>query len=436
MSKINKDNVCYQFLAQNKSFTPLSIYGLSGKSFLQNFLFNYTKDSKEYNTRESSSILWGFLFKNNIGKKINLNFKHSGQYSIMSNNYNISEASFSEISPAFNSSNFTIWNIGKFNYHISPDISFNINSSSNVTSSFYDNYDSTLSLDSLRYKTEIYEFLAGVKFNRFFFGFDLSATSFDSDIVRENSVNIYPYISTKVLDFRDIEISMKHSNKSTFSELPYDSISQNTPFMPHMLSMQTTEAIINRAKKNLDMKASVAYVSMSKHYTSLHSNTDYFYSNLRIGYLYNNLSLFLSYKSYDSVNTSDGEFYLPIFNRYLNYFVSYESQVRDKDFSIELKINGRLSKIKNSAFNFNSLPMIKVDGVDGEDSVHYIDLSGALKFKNFTISYHNITNGGSKFGLNEEMSDMGGAFTLPTYTISSREVSIFHYLKVSWSFLD
>ena len=37
LEKINKDNVRYQFLAQNMSFTPLSIYGLSGKSFLQNF---------------------------------------------------------------------------------------------------------------------------------------------------------------------------------------------------------------------------------------------------------------------------------------------------------------------------------------------------------------------------------------------------------------
>ena len=104
--------------------------------------------------------------------------------------------------------------------------------------------------------------------------------------------------------------------------------------------------------------------------------------------------------------------------------------------AVVFKANGRLSELKDGSFNLNTLPMIRANDVIGEDRVHYLDLSGALKFNNFTISYNNITNAGDQFGLIDPLSDVGGAFSLPTYSISGREVSIFHYLKISWVFLD
>ena len=99
--KINKDNVSYQLLAQNKSFTPLSIYNVSGKGFLQNFLFDIKKETDDkylsgsiafhkenpylpisynfnssdqgvFNTRKAESVLWGFTFKKDIGKKLSI----------------------------------------------------------------------------------------------------------------------------------------------------------------------------------------------------------------------------------------------------------------------------------------------------------------------------------------------------------------------------
>ena len=126
MAKINKEGVRYHFLAQNKSFTPLSIYGVSGRGFLQNFLFDFKKEfghkyisgafaiHKEnpylpisynfnssnqgvYNTRESESILWGILFKSAIGNNFKFKIRNSGQNSRMRNNYNISEDSFSDV---------------------------------------------------------------------------------------------------------------------------------------------------------------------------------------------------------------------------------------------------------------------------------------------------------------------------------------------------
>ena len=48
----------------------------------------------------------------------------------------------------------------------------------------------------------------------------------------------------------------------------------------------------------------------------------------------------------------------------------------------------------------------------------------------------NITNNGKRFILEGELSDLGESFTLPKYSILGSELYIFHYLKVSWTFID
>ena len=155
-----------------------------------------------------------------------------------------------------------------------------------------------------------------------------------------------------------------------------------------------------------------------------------------MGYLGSRLLLSVSYRSYDTVESSNSSDYLPILNKYLSYSASYEIPIKNKEYSVVFKANGRLSELKNGAFNLNTLPMIRANDIIGEDRVHYLDLSGALKFNNFTISYSNITNAGDQFGLIDPLSDVGGAFSLPTYSILGREISVFHYLKISWVFLD
>ena len=100
LSKKNSNDVKYQFIAQNRSFTPLSINGISGFNFLQNFLINinkntegnhlastvaYHKENPElpisynfnssdqgiYNTRSSQSVLWGLFLTDNLPLKTN-----------------------------------------------------------------------------------------------------------------------------------------------------------------------------------------------------------------------------------------------------------------------------------------------------------------------------------------------------------------------------
>ena len=118
LSKKNSNDVKYQFIAQNRSFTPLSISGISGANFLQNFLINidkntershltstlaYHKETPElpisynfnssdqgvYNTRSSQSVLWGFLFETKFNDQFNINIKNSNQFSFLKNKYNI-----------------------------------------------------------------------------------------------------------------------------------------------------------------------------------------------------------------------------------------------------------------------------------------------------------------------------------------------------------
>ena len=68
--------------------------------------------------------------------------------------------------------------------------------------------------------------------------------------------------------------------------------------------------------------------------------------------------------------------------------------------------------------------------------MYFMDFSGTLKFDNFQFSYHNITNNGKRFILENGLSDLGEFFTLPKYSILGSELYIFHYLKVSWTFID
>ena len=465
LAKINRDNVSYQLIAQNKSFTPLSIYNVSGKGFLQNFLFDFKKETHDiylsgaiayhkenpylpisynfnssnqgvFNTRESESVLWGFILKKDIGGNISINIRNSGQKSSMLNNYNIKHPSLSEIEGSFNNNNFTVWSIANSSYKISSNAYLKINLSSKISSSLYENYDSDLTLDSLRYRSNTYRSLSGLELQRAFIGLDVTSSTFTSGFISESSIAAKPYISAKIFDHRDVVISINHKNKSVLSQMPYSSMIQDEDFIPPMLSIQATEASVSRVKGKYNLKASASYISTDNYYTSDTFFSDYIYSNLYISYLGRRLSLSISYKSYDGVEPSNSSEYLPILNKHLSYSAIYEIPIKDREYSIVFRANGRLSKLKNGAFNLNTLPMIRANDIIGEDRVHYLDLSGSLEFNNFTISYNNITNAGDQFGLVDPLSDVGGAFSLPTYSILDRELSIFHYLKVSWVFLD
>ena len=68
------------------------------------------------------------------------------------------------------------------------------------------------------------------------------------------------------------------------------------------------------------------------------------------------------------------------------------------------------------------------NGIEFEQHVFKID--------DFLISYHNITSNRNSFSVPYPYSDMGTYFTLPEYSILGGSISVFHYLRVSWTFID
>ena len=72
---------------------------------------------------------------------------------------------------------------------------------------------------------------------------------------------------------------------------------------------------------------------------------------------------------------------------------------------------------------------------------HFVDLLFGIEFENFILSYHTVTNNGNDFGFGSPYSDIGTNFPLPEYNFESINYalgtySLFHYLKVSWTFFD
>ena len=148
------------------------------------------------------------------------------------------------------------------------------------------------------------------------------------------------------------------------------------------------------------------------------------------------MKFILGFSSYDKLNDKGNLVDLQFLKYYLNYNLTYEIPFKTKEYSIVLNVKGRKSMFSDKSFNLNTLPMINSNSIDGSDSMHFMDFSGALKFDNFQISYHNITNSGKRFLFDNGLSDLGESFTLPKYSVLGSEFFVFHYLKVSWTFLD
>ena len=75
-------------------------------------------------------------------------------------------------------------------------------------------------------------------------------------------------------------------------------------------------------------------------------------------------------------------------------------------------------------------------GVPSFHYKNYTDISVALVFDDFVISYHSIANNGKDFSIAYPYSDMGTEFKLDQYKFLGHSFSLFQYLKVSWTFID
>ena len=465
LSKNTKNNINYRFVAHNKSFTPLSIYNLNGKNYLQNFVFDlFTKSDKYFfssslaihkenpfipisynfnslnegvfNTRESESMLWGFQYINLFNEKYSIKYKNSNQISSLINKFNISEVNNSEQWRSFENMNFTIWNILNSSYIFSENMNFNFDFISKSEFSSYKNHLSNFSLDEFEYEDKKYLYKFGLETTSFHLGFDLNSFNYKDDNFDYSQIHLKPFFSVKILDKKNLYLKFNHHSDDISLNFPYDSIYQDSSFDIPRYLMTRNEVEFLAGDDSFKIKFNSSYISSENIYSSANIYDNYFYSHLSAIFNSNYLKFNLGFSSYDKLNDKDREVSLLFLKHYLNYNLSYKIPFKGKEYSIILNMAGRRSLFSNKAFNLNTLPIINENSVDASDSMHFMDFSGTLKFDNFQISYHNITNNGKRFILEGELSDLGESFTLPKYSILGSELYIFHYLKVSWTFID
>ena len=465
LSKNTKNNINYRFVAHNKSFTPLSIYNLNGKNYLQNFVFDlFTKSDKYFfssslaihkenpfipisynfnslnegvfNTRESESMLWGFQYINLFNEKYSIKYKNSNQISSLINKFNISEVNNSEQWRSFENMNFTIWNILNSSYIFSENMNFNFDFISKSEFSSYKNHLSNFSLDEFEYEDKKYLYKFGLETTSFHLGFDLNSFNYKDDNFDYSEIHLKPFFSVKILDKKNLYLKFNHHSDDISLNFPYDSIYQDSSFDIPRYLMTRNEVEFLAGDDSFKIKFNSSYISSENIYSSANIYDNYFYSHLSAIFNSNYLKFNLGFSSYDKLNDKDREVSLLFLKHYLNYNLSYKIPFKGKEYSIILNMAGRRSLFSNKAFNLNTLPIINENSVDASDSMHFMDFSGTLKFDNFQISYHNITNNGRRFIFEGELSDLGESFTLPKYSILGSELYIFHYLKVSWTFID
>ncbi len=464
LSKNTKNNINYRLVAHNKSFTPLSIYNLNGKNYLQNFVFDLFTKSDNYffstslafhkenpfipisynfnsfnegvfSTRESESMLWGFEYIKLFNEKYSLKYKNSSQISSLLNKFNISEVDNSEQWRSFENMNFTIWNIVNSNYRLSENINFNFDFISKSEFSSYESYLSNFNLEKLEYEDKKYLYKIGLKTPSFHIGFDLNSFNYIDNNFDYSETYLKPFFSVKILDKKNLYLKFNHRSNDISLNFPYDSIYQDSSFEIPRYIMTKSEFEFLAGDDSFKIKFNSSYISSDNIYSGANYD-DYLYSSLSAIFNSNYMKFILGFNSYDKLNDKDIGVDLPFLKYYLNYNLSYEIPFKNKEYSIVLNIVGRKSMFSNKAFNLNTLPVINGNAVDASDSMYFMDFSGTLKFDNFQISYHNITNNGKRFMLQSGLSDLGESFTLPKYSILGSELFIFHYLKVSWTFID
>tara|TARA_B100000674_G_scaffold494027_1_gene517646 strand:- start:46 stop:1047 length:1002 start_codon:yes stop_codon:yes gene_type:complete len=332
--------------------------------------------------------------------------------------------------------NFTIWNIVNSSYRFSENINFNFDFTSKGEFSSYESYLSDFNLDELEYEDKKYLYKFGLETPRFHFGFDLHSFNYIDNNFDYAKTYLKPFFSVEILDKKNLYLKFNHRSDDMSLNFPYDSIYQDSSFEIPKYLMTKSEVELLSGGDSFKIKFSSSYISSDHTYSTATNYDDYLYSRLSTIFNWNHMKFMFAFSSYDKLNDKNGGIDLPFLKYHLNYNLSYEIPFQRKEYSIVLNITGRKSMFSNKAFNLNTLPVINENSVDASDSMHFMDFSGVLKFNNFQISYHNITNNGKRFMLKSGLSDLGESFTLPKYSILGSDLFIFHYLKVSWTFID
>ena len=493
----SESNVRYEVAGHNRSYTPLNIQGLDGSGFIQNFIFDIYKESGAdyigstiayhrenpdlpisynftsddvgvYHTRESRSILWGFHLKRQLSEKLKIEFKNSNQFSFLKNRYNVSGDGFDESGDSFNGQYFTIWNIFKSNYAVNKSISIKFDFSLLKQRQLYQTpgmeeiVDSTGYYDvwgtaSLGSNIETFNGVLGIKMNNYFFGvnvkglkinFPYHATTDEFGVdgspfypIQDFEKTLKPYVVMNFIKKKNFNFSYAYSYDDTFIEMPYGGAFHPYNLEIPILYLSRHSISLSSFNNYFQFESSVGHIVPKLHVT-VYGNEEmkyspYYYSDVGLQYNRSSLSVSIGLTAYlEEDAADDARNTTPRVDGYASYGIKYNFPIRNRPFSLSLKSSGRWSHLRDGAFNLNTLPMVQTYNIDGSGVVHYMDLSAALEFDKFTISYHNITNGGHDFTLESPLSDTGGSYSLPQYSLLGADLSILHYLNISWTFVD
>ena len=439
LHKINSQGADFRCLVHTRSYTPLNLYGINGSNFLQNYMFDLSKKKNDayssatflyhfenpevplsyytsnainyYNTRNSSSILWGLTHRIDKNKYF-LEFKTSSQFSLMENNAINSDDNTLDEDRSFTNNSFDRLSSMKLKYHINELVLVFANLTDHAIER------KQLSNDSDRdYSHQSYLLSSGIEFKN----------------NNSLSLDVYKDLDSELIFAPNIAINI-FRNKKSYLVYKMDNFS-------HSLS--------DDFKYLLTINNRFEYSYNTEYFANDFSfgmiNDDYLYLKMkniyskgRVGLGINFTSFFIDMnisKYYDNLDYMH-ELNSPIFKNQLNYFFKYYLPVKNKPYSFTFEVRGRYFEFYKGGINLNTIPMIVQNQSSKGLIRNYMDFVFGVKYDKFSITYHSVTNNGNDFNLDYPFSDIGSAFTIPEYSFFERDLSLFHYLKISWSFID
>ena len=467
--RINNQNIHFRYIGLVRSYDPTAISNLTAQNFLQNHMISIIKSTESthlssqilqfsedpnvpisyywdlndlsksyYHTRKSSSTIWGITIKHQINDHINFSYKNSNQYSTLLQYINDSDNSNSSSQNKYIDD---IYYSGSQNMYIdytTKKVIF-------FSSLSLDNHDSHMSSYSNN-NIEIVNANIGIKADLGNSHFHLSLVSNRIDINTKQYFSNTPFLLYSYRINKESKISYSVGfYDGIYDERKYESSSNNYEYLRGILRFANQELSYNLDLNNQSIKIGAGKIDSISTY-NINSNDNYSdsYTYFTIGYKYvrHFFEINMDSKKYLKFNDKFSSYSMWL-DSYLNYSFKLSHPIKNKPYTIYFEGRGKLLSIKKGGLFVNEFPLICNNSFERcymeQDELfyrHFIDLVFGIEFENFTLSYHTITNNGDDFSWGNSYSDIGDNFGLPRYSFGDSEYSLFHYIKISWIFLD
>ena len=439
LHRVNNQGSIFRYAIHTRSYTPLNLYGLNGSNFLQNYLFDVTKEEDNsyssatilyhveapelplsyytynsdnyYNTRSSKSFLWGLNHRLN-GSRYSIEFKTSSQFSLLKNNAINSESGIEYEENSFKNNSFNRLSSLKGKYYMNKFASLFLDFTEIYT-------QSSRILFNNNNEQQYQDYLLSVGFelkNKNILSFEIYQ-NFNSDLVFTPKIMLSLFENTKNHLYYELD-NFSYRSPVTF---------ENLFWMNNRIGFDHT-ATYSLIGFNLGI--------INDDYMYIKIGTSYDNGKRKIGVNFTTFFCNLETSGYLDEFSNFNNFNLPFARNQLNYFLKYDFPIKNKPYSFLFELEGRYFEISNGGVNLNSLPMITSTSHSSRMIKNFIDLTIGIKYDNFELTYHSITNNGKDFSLEYPFSDIGSAFEIPEYSFMGEELFLFHYLKISWSFID